>query len=153
MKKLAIISLIIGAVISFFVFELNSVLTLENIKNNQAHLLEIRDNAPLWPALPFSAYYVLVTALSLPGAAIMTLLGGALFGLLWGFLLISFASTFGATIAFLVSRYLLRESVQNRLGDKLEAINSGMEKEGAFYHLTLRLVPIFPFFLINIQLV
>ena len=150
MKKLAIVFIIVAAVISFFAFDLDSALTLENIKSNQAHLLELRDGAPVMASLVFFGLYVLVTALSLPGAAIMTLLGGALFGLLWGFLLISFASTIGATIAFLVSRYLLRESVQNRFGDKLEAINNGVEKEGAFYLFTLRLVPIFPFFIINI---
>lgn len=150
MKKIVIVLLIITAVISFFVFDLDSVLTLENIKANQAELVELRDSAPFMVSFVFFSLYVLVTALSLPGAAIMTLAGGALFGLVWGFLLISFASSLGATLAFLVARYLLRDSVQNRFGDKLDAINKGVEREGAFYLFTLRLVPIFPFFLINI---
>ncbi|TKB09992.1 FAD-dependent oxidoreductase [Desulforhopalus sp. IMCC35007] len=150
MKKLVIVFLLLVAVVAFFAFDLDTVLTLENIKANQAQLLEIRDNAPFVTSLVFFSLYVLVTALSLPGAAIMTLLGGGLFGLVWGFVLISFASSLGATLAFLVSRYLLRDSVQKRFGDKLAAINKGVEREGAFYLFTLRLVPIFPFFLINI---
>lgn len=150
MKKIVIVLLIVAAVISFFVFDLDTVLTLENIKANQAELIELRDSSPFLVSLVFFSLYVLVTALSLPGAVIMTLAGGGLFGLAWGFVLISFASTIGATLAFLVSRYLLRDSVQNRFGDKLSAINKGVEREGALYLFTLRLVPIFPFFLINI---
>ncbi|BHH85000.1 FAD-dependent oxidoreductase [Desulforhopalus sp. 52FAK] len=150
MKKIAIVLLIVVAIISFFVFDLDTVLTLENIKANQADLIELRDNSPFLVSFVFFSLYVLVTALSLPGAVIMTLAGGGLFGLAWGFVLISFASTIGATLAFLVSRYLLRDSVQNRFGDKLSAINKGIEREGALYLFTLRLVPIFPFFLINI---
>lgn len=150
MKKIVIVLFIIAAVVLFFFFDLNTVLTLDNIKANQAELIELRDSAPLMASLVFFSLYVLVTALSLPGAVIMTLAGGGLFGLAWGFVLISFASTIGATLAFLVSRYLLRETVQNRFGGKLSAINAGVEREGAFYLFTLRLVPVFPFFLINI---
>jgi pyruvate/2-oxoglutarate dehydrogenase complex dihydrolipoamide dehydrogenase (E3) component/uncharacterized membrane protein YdjX (TVP38/TMEM64 family) len=149
MKKIVIVLFII-AVVSFFFFDLDTALTLESIKANQAELIELRDSAPLMASLVFFSVYVLGTALSLPGAAIMTLAGGALFGLAWGFVLISFASAIGATLAFLVSRYLLRETVQKRFGDKLTAINTGVEREGAFYLFTLRLVPVFPFFLINI---
>ena len=94
--------------------------------------------------------YVVVTALSLPGAAVMTLAGGALFGLGWGLVIVSFASTIGATLAFLVSRHLLRDSVQSRFGERLKAINDGIARDGAFYLFTLRLVPVFPFFLINL---
>ena len=101
-------------------------------------------------SLLFFAAYVVITALSLPGAGIMTLAAGGLFGLAWGFVIVSFASTIGATLAFLVSRYLLRDSVQKRFGDRLGPLNKGIEREGAFYLFTLRLVPIFPFFLINI---
>lgn len=150
MKKLIIVIAILASVIGFFAFDLNQLLTLENMKAQQAELLELRDSMPFMSSLIYFVLYVLVTALSLPGAVIMTLVGGGIFGLVWGFLLISFASTIGATLAFLVSRYLLRDWVQNRFGDRLEAINSGVEKEGAFYLFTLRLVPIFPFFLINI---
>src|SRR5436190_17528809 len=101
-------------------------------------------------AASFFAIYVLVTGLSLPGAAMLTLVAGALFGLLWGVVIVSFASTMGATLAFLASRYLLRDWVQARFGDKLKTINQGVEREGAFYLFALRLVPAFPFFLINL---
>ncbi len=150
MKKLIIVLVIIGAIIGFFAFDLNQLLTLENIKSHQAEFQQWRDSAPVLVSLLFFALYVLVTGLSLPGAAIMTLAAGGLFGLVWGFIIVSFASTIGATLAFLVSRYLLRDSVQKRFGDRLEALNRGIEREGAFYLFTLRLVPIFPFFLINI---
>jgi len=150
MKKIVVVVLIIVAIVSFFVFDLDTVLTLENIKANQADLIELRDNSPVLVSLVFFTLYVVGTALSLPGAGLMTLAGGGLFGLAWGFALISFASSIGATLAFLISRYLLRDTVQNRFGDKLKDINKGVEREGAFYLFTLRLVPIFPFFIINI---
>ena len=94
--------------------------------------------------------YVTVTALSLPGADIMTLVGGAIFGLFWGTVMVSFASTFGASLAFLVSRFLFRTPLQARFATQLNAINKGILKDGAFYLFTLRLVPIFPFFVINL---
>lgn len=150
MKKLIILLLIIGAVVGFFAFGLDEILTLDYIKSQQADLMQLRDDAPVMISLIFFVIYVVVTALSLPGAVIMTLLGGGLFGLAWGFVIVSFASTIGATLAFLVARYLLRDSVQNRFGDRLEPINRGVAEEGAFYLFSLRLVPIFPFFLINI---
>lgn len=150
MKKIIIVFLILAAVTVFFLFDLDKVLTLENIKIHQAELTAWVQGSPAVASLLYFSLYVLVTALSLPGAAILTLAGGAVFGLFWGFLLVSFASTIGATLAFLVSRYLLRESVQAKFGDKLGPINNGIAKEGAFYLFTLRLVPVFPFFLINI---
>src|SRR5436190_14927783 len=101
-------------------------------------------------AASFFAIYVLVTGLSLPGAAMLTLVAGALFGLVWGVVIVSFASTIGATLAFLASRYLLRDWVQGKFGEKLRTINEGVDKEGAFYLFALRLVPAFPFFLINL---
>jgi uncharacterized membrane protein YdjX (TVP38/TMEM64 family) len=94
--------------------------------------------------------YVLVTALSLPGAAIMTLAGGAIFGFLWGTVIVSFASTIGATLAFILGRFLFRDYVQRRFGRYLKAVNEGVERDGAFYLFMLRLVPIFPFFVINL---
>ncbi|MPM75767.1 hypothetical protein SDC9_122761 [bioreactor metagenome] len=94
--------------------------------------------------------YVVATALSLPGAALLTLAGGAIFGLLWGTVIVSFASTLGATLAFLMSRFLLRDWVSQRFGQRLDAIDEGVKREGAFYLFTLRLVPVFPFFLINL---
>ena len=107
---------------------------------------------PLTAALVFFVIYVVVTGLSLPGAAIMTLVGGAVFGLLWGTVIVSFASTIGATLAFLVARFLLRDTVQQRFGDNLKSVNAGVEKDGAFYLFALRLVPAFPFFVINLAM-
>ncbi len=150
MGRVTIILVIIAAMAFFFIFDLDNLLTLENVKANQAELADFRESMPVLTSLVYFSLYVLVTALSLPGAAIMTIVSGALFGLFWGFLLSSFASTIGATLAFLASRYLLRDSVQNRFGDKLTVINEGIAIDGLFYLFTLRLVPIFPFFLINI---
>ena len=150
MKKLILVLIIIAVAVSFFAFDIDQLLTLENIKSSQAEFEQLKADSPVLVSLVFFTLYVVVTALSLPGAALMTLAGGALFGLVWGLVLVSFASTIGATLAFLVSRYLFKESVQNRFGDRLAAINEGVKTEGAFYLFTLRLVPIFPFFLINI---
>jgi pyruvate/2-oxoglutarate dehydrogenase complex dihydrolipoamide dehydrogenase (E3) component/uncharacterized membrane protein YdjX (TVP38/TMEM64 family) len=150
MKKLIIVIVIIGAVLGFFAFDLDQLLTLQNIKARQAEFLELRNTAPVMVSLVFFSLYVAVTALSLPGAVIMTLAAGGFFGLVWGFVIVSFASTIGATLAFLVSRYLLRNWVQKRFGNRLEPINRGVAREGALYLFSLRLVPIFPFFLINI---
>ncbi len=150
MKKILIVLIITSVVVGFYGFELDTFLTLENIKSSQAELDGLKANSPVAVSVVYFLLYVLVTALSLPGAVLMTLAGGAFFGLVWGLVLVSFASTIGATLAFLVSRYLLRESVVKRFGDRLSAINDGIEKEGAFYLFTLRLVPVFPFFLINL---
>ncbi|MBW2658054.1 MAG: FAD-dependent oxidoreductase [Deltaproteobacteria bacterium] len=150
MKKLLLILILAAVAVSFFAFDVDQILTLENIKSNQAAFEQLKTNSPFLVSLMFFILYVVVTALSLPGAVLMTLAGGALFGLIWGLVLVSFASTIGATLAFLVSRYLFKESVQSRFGDRLAAINEGVKSEGAFYLFTLRLVPIFPFFLINI---
>jgi uncharacterized membrane protein YdjX (TVP38/TMEM64 family) len=150
MKKIFVLLLIIGVVIGFFVFDLDQMFTLANIKASQADFVQWRDSAPIMVSLIFFLVYIVITALSLPGAAVMTLAAGGFFGLVWGFFIVSFASTIGATLAFLASRYLLRESVQKRFGHRLKPINNGIEREGAFYLFTLRLVPIFPFFLINL---
>ncbi|BCL63035.1 pyridine nucleotide-disulfide oxidoreductase [Desulfomarina profundi] len=150
MKKLFVLLVIIALVAAFFIFDFDQLLTLEAIKSRQAEFEQLKATSPVMVSLVFFGLYVLVTALSLPGAALMTLVAGALFGLVWGLVLVSFASTIGATLAFLVSRYLLKETVQNRFGDRLAPINKGIEREGAFYLFTLRLVPVFPFFLINI---
>lgn len=150
MKKFFVLLVILALVAAFFIFDLDQLLTLEAIKSRQAEFELLKATSPIMVSLVFFGLYVLVTALSLPGAALMTLVAGALFGLVWGLVLVSFASTIGATLAFLVSRYLLKETVQNRFGDRLAPINKGIEREGAFYLFTLRLVPVFPFFLINI---
>ncbi len=149
-KKLAAGVLVVGLAIAFFAFDLGQYLTLDYLKSQQAALNAVRDAHWLATALAFFAVYVLVTALSLPGAAVLTLAAGAIFGLWWGTLLASFASSIGATAAFLVSRTLLRESIQAKFGKSLKTINDGVAKEGAFYLFALRLVPLFPFFVINL---
>lgn len=150
MKKGIILGLIAIAVFLFFSYDLQNLLTLEGLKNGLGDFEEWRSQSPFLVAMAFLGIYVLVTALSLPGAAVMTLAAGALFGVLWGTVIVSFASSIGATLAFLASRYFLQETVQTKFGDRLKAINAGIEKEGAFYLFTLRLVPVFPFFLINL---
>lgn len=150
LRKALVIALIVLAIGAFFALHLDRYLTLEALKSGRSTFEAVQGQSPWLFAGAFFAVYVLVTALSVPGATILTLAGGALFGLGVGTVLISFASTLGATLAFLTSRYLLRDSVQRRFGDKLQAINAGVEREGAFYLFTLRLVPIFPFFLINL---
>ncbi len=138
--------------ISFFVFDLHQYLTIDYLKQQQQAFAGFyADNRFLTIAI-YMAIYILIAALSLPGAAIMTLAGGALFGLWTGLVAVSFASTIGATLAFLVSRFLLRDWVQDKFGAKLAAFNAGVEKDGAFYLFSLRLVPIFPFFMINLAM-
>jgi pyruvate/2-oxoglutarate dehydrogenase complex dihydrolipoamide dehydrogenase (E3) component/uncharacterized membrane protein YdjX (TVP38/TMEM64 family) len=150
MKKIGLLVLIAILAAGFFYFDLHQLLTLQGLKSGLAQFEVWRAESPLLVGGAFLLLYVIVTALSLPGAVIMTLAAGALFGLGWGLLIVSFASSIGATLAFLVSRYLLQDMVQKRFGDRLKAINEGVEKEGAFYLFTLRLVPVFPFFLINL---
>ena len=140
------------AVVLFFVLDLGQYLRLSTIKSSQAQLEAWRAAQPLQTALIFFAVYVLATALSLPGAVVLTLAGGAIFGLGWGTLLISFASSIGATLAFLASRWLLGDWVQARFGERMAALNAGIAKDGAFYLFTLRLVPVVPFFVINLAM-
>ena len=150
MKRAALLLLIAVLAAVFFAFDLHQYLTLETLQARRGEFIALKDQSPwLVTGLAFAGY-VLVAALSLPGALVMTLAMGALFGLLWGTLLVSFASSIGATLAFLVSRYLLRDAVQQRFGDKLKAINDGIARDGALYLFTLRMVPVFPFFLINL---
>jgi len=149
-KKTGIILVFIALVAVFFIFDLGQFLSFDYLKEQRETFQGYAAENPFQTALYFFLIYVLVTGLSLPGAAIMTLLAGALFGLVQGTILVSFASTLGATIACLVSRQVLRDWVQSKFGDSLRAINSGVEKEGAFYLFGLRLVPLFPFFVINL---
>ena len=149
-KKILIFAVILMFVAAFFFFDLGQYLTLEYFKAQRDAISAYHAVNPLQAALIFFVVYVAVTGLSLPGAAVLTLAGGAIFGLWWGLLIVSFASTLGATIAFVVSRLLLRDWVQNKFGNNLKAINRGIEKEGSFYLFTLRLVPLFPFFVINL---
>ena len=150
MKRLILIGVIAAAIVAFFALDLGRFLTLDALKTSQATFAAWYDAAPLLVIGAYFLVYVAVTALSLPGAAVMTLAGGALFGLGIGTLVVSFASSLGATLAFLVSRFLLRDWVQRRFGDRFAAVNAGMAKDGAFYLFTLRLVPLFPFFVINL---
>lgn len=149
-KRIFLILLILILAASFFYFDLNQLLTLDGLKGSMAQFNEYKAQSPLLIIGGFFLLYVVVTALSLPGAAILTLAAGALFGLVQGLLVASFASSIGATIAFLASRYLLRDTIKQRFPERLAAIDAGVEKEGGFYLFTLRLVPIFPFFLINL---
>lgn len=135
---------------SFFVFDLGQYLTLEYLKSQHQAFLDFYAANHFVTLAVYFCVYVLVTALSLPGATVMTLAGGAVFGLATGFVVISFASTIGATLAFLIARFVLRDVVQTKFADKLKAINTGIEREGDFYLFTLRLIPLFPFFVINL---
>ncbi len=150
MKKLVIIAGIAALIAAYFVFDLGAYLTLEGIKQVADDAGEFYARNPVLVLAIFFLIYVGVTAASLPGAAIMTLAAGALFGLLVGTVLVSFASTLGATLAFLASRYVLRDSIEGRFGERLKSINEGLERDGAFYLFTLRMIPAIPFFVINL---
>ena len=151
-KKLALLAFI-GVLIGLYVhYDLGQYLSLQSLKNQQAAIEAFRTSNPLLSIAGYFVVYVIVTALSFPGAALLTLAGGAVFGLLWGTVIVSFASTIGATLAFLMSRFLLRDWVAGRFGQRLAAIDEGVRREGGFYLFTLRLVPAFPFFLVNLLL-
>ncbi|PTT49553.1 FAD-dependent oxidoreductase [Aeromonas sp. HMWF015] len=146
-----LLALVMGSLIgAFFALDLGRYLTLDALQAQQAAVAQWVDSHFVSAILLFVLIYVLSTALSLPGASLLTLGGSAVFGVAWGLLLVSFASTLGATLAFLSARFLLRDWVEQRFGDKLATFQSGMAKEGAFYLLSLRLIPIFPFFLVNL---
>ncbi len=139
------------AVATFFYFDLDALLTLENLKAEQASLEAQIAEQPALFVTGFFVIYVLATAVSLPGAATaLTLVAGALLGLVWGVVFVSFASTIGATLAMILARWLFKEEIERRFASQLATINRGIEKDGAFYLFTLRLVPIFPFWAINI---
>lgn len=148
--KWVVLGLVGLGVLAFFYFDLGRFLSLAYIKASQAKFQALYGAHPLWVIAVYMAVYIAVTALSLPGAAVLTLAGGGLFGLSVGTLVVSFASTIGATLACAVARFLLGEWVQKKFGDRLAAIDAGIAKEGAFYLFSLRLVPIFPFFIINL---
>ena len=150
MKKILALAVVAGLIGCYFVFDLGQYLELAYFKAQQDRIMAYKDENPFQAAAIFLVLYISITGLSLPGAAIATLVGGAVFGLVMGTVLVSFAASIGASCAFLVSRYILRESIQSRYGDRLSAINEGVRKDGAFYLFTLRLVPIFPFFVINL---
>jgi pyruvate/2-oxoglutarate dehydrogenase complex dihydrolipoamide dehydrogenase (E3) component/uncharacterized membrane protein YdjX (TVP38/TMEM64 family) len=149
-RRLLLVVVLLAGAAAFVALDLGRYLSLEYFKSQQAAIETWRAAHPAAAALGFFLAYVAVTGLSLPGAAVMTLAAGAIFGLVWGAVLVSFASSIGATLAFLASRFLLRDWVQARFGERLRAINAGVAREGAFYLFTLRLVPVFPFVMINL---
>ncbi|MEP6223307.1 VTT domain-containing protein, partial [Marinobacter sp.] len=151
-KKLVLL-LVIGVVVALFIsFGGHEILTLENLQKHQSAIEQWIDQNLLVAVLGFAAVYVVVTALSLPGAAIMTLAGGAFFGNVYGLVAVSIASTIGASLAFLVARFLMRDTLRERYAETVEKMDRGIKKDGAFYLATLRLVPVFPFFLINLAM-
>lgn len=135
---------------AFFYFDLGQYLSLDYLKQKHQSIVEFYGENRLLTIVGFFSLYVGVTGLSLPGAAILTLAAGAIFGFVTGLIIVSFASTLGATLAFLISRFLFRDSVQNKFGEHLETLNNGIKEEGAFYLFTLRLIPAVPFFIVNL---
>jgi uncharacterized membrane protein YdjX (TVP38/TMEM64 family) len=153
MKKLLLVVTIAAALAGvLWQFDLGQYLNFEALTRNKGALAAWVAQGPLRAGLVFFALYVACTALSLPGAVILTLAAGALFGVVWGTVIVSFASSLGATLAFLTSRYLARDWVQRRFGPQLSRINQGIATEGAFYLFSMRLVPYIPFFAINLAM-
>jgi uncharacterized membrane protein YdjX (TVP38/TMEM64 family) len=150
LKKITLLVLALLAVVLFFYLDLGRFLTLAALKANRQALVDYNASHPAVTAAAFMALYILQTALSLPGAAILSLAAGAIFGSLLGTVYAVVAATIGATLAFLVTRYLLRDAIVRRFGSKLEGLNRELEARGFNYLLFLRLVPLFPFFLINL---
>jgi pyruvate/2-oxoglutarate dehydrogenase complex dihydrolipoamide dehydrogenase (E3) component/uncharacterized membrane protein YdjX (TVP38/TMEM64 family) len=149
-KRFMLLLLVVVAIAAFFVFDLGHYLSLDTLKLHQQTLQEFTQMHPWQSTAAFFLLYTVATALSVPGAAILTLAAGAIFGLWWGMLIVSFASSVGATLAFLAARFILRDWIQQRFGNRLKSFNEGIARDGPFYLFTLRLVPVFPFFLINL---
>jgi uncharacterized membrane protein YdjX (TVP38/TMEM64 family) len=150
LNKIIIVIVVIGLIAAFRIFHLEEYLSLSYIKESRESFQLLYSQHRLSVIACFMLVYIAVTSLSLPGGAVMGLAAGALFGLFTGAIAVSFASTIGATIACFVSRFMLRDWIQNRFGDRLKTVNEGIEREGAFYLFTLRLIPVFPFWLINL---
>lgn len=148
--KIMLLLAVVAAIGAFYVFDLEHYFTLEGIKQQREMISTYYLDNKVSVIAGFSLAYVAMTALSLPAASLLTLLAGALFGFLPGLIIVSFASTVGATLAFLMARFVMRDNVQQKYGHRLQAFNDGFEREGAFYLFALRLVPVFPFFLINL---
>ncbi|MBI5741413.1 MAG: TVP38/TMEM64 family protein [Nitrospirae bacterium] len=151
-KKIVIVIVIAVVILAFKAFNLGQYLTLAYIKESQQNFLSLYSERRFTVIAGYMAIYIFSTALSLPGAAALTIAAGALFGLVTGTVIVSFASTIGATLACSVSRFLLRDWVQGKFGDRIAKVNEGIEKEGAFYLFTLRMIPLFPFWLINLAM-
>ncbi len=149
-KNLVLVLIVLGIVSLFLFTDLRQMLTLDNLKLRRDEFRELATTQPLFMSAAYFGVYVLVAALSLPGAAILTLAGGAIFGFGWGLILVSFASTVGACFAFLAARWLLRDTVRQKFGERLAAVEQGIAREGAFYLFTLRLIPAVPFFAVNL---
>lgn len=150
MKRLLIIAALAALVAAYFFFGLGDYLTVEGIKQVAGDVGAYYERNPAQVIVGFFFVYVAVAAASLPGAAVMTLAAGALFGVLVGTIIVSFASTLGATLAFLASRYVLRDGIEARFGERLRTVNQGLESDGAFYLFTIRMIPLFPFFVVNL---
>ncbi len=148
--KLILVLVFAAALTAYFTLDLGRFLTLSYVQSQLSAIQTYADENFLSAAGIYFLVYIAITALSIPGAAVATLVGGAIFGLGWGTLIVSFASSIGATLAFMTSRLLLRDWVQSRFGSSLKAINAGVEKDGTFYLFSLRMVPVFPFFLVNL---
>ena len=149
-KKWGLVLVLTTLVVVYFTFDLGGYLSLDYLKKSQTAFENLYASQPLRVIGAYFFLYVIVTALSIPGAVILTLAGGAIFGLGWGTVIVSFASSLGATLAFLAARFVLRDTIEARFGQRLSEFNRGIEKEGAFYLFTLRLVPLVPFFMINL---
>ncbi|NDV28841.1 TVP38/TMEM64 family protein [Desulfovibrio sp. JC010] len=149
-NKILIIMFLVLVAALFFVFDLDRFLTLEYLKNSRQEFQVFYDQNPFLTVFSFFLIYVIVVGVNLPGATVLGLAGGALFGFTVGVLIISFASTIGATLACFFSRYLFRDYVQQKFGDRLEKVNRGIEEEGPFYLFTMRLIPAIPFVVINL---
>lgn len=147
--KLIVLALVAGA--AFFAWrQFGDALSLDYLASKEAELRQYRQDNPMLVYGVAIAIYVLVTGLSLPGASVLTLAYAWYFGFVRGMVVVSFSSTGGATMAFVLSRYFLRETIQGRFGDKLASFNEALQREGAFYLFTLRLIPAVPFFVINV---
>ncbi len=149
-KKILLAALVAALIAAYFLLDLGRYFSLAYLKESREQFAAFYADNSIVTIAVYMLAYIAVTALSLPGAAIMTLAGGAMFGFVAGVIAVSFASSIGATLACFVSRYLLRDWVNRKFGDRLAALNAGIEKEGAFYLFTLRLIPVFPFWLINL---
>jgi uncharacterized membrane protein YdjX (TVP38/TMEM64 family) len=148
--RVGLLALVLTLVALYFLFDLGRYLDLGYLKQARDTAVALVAERPVRSGAVFFLAYVLVTALSLPGAAVMTLAGGAIFGLFWGLVIVSFASTLGATLAMLISRRLLGDVVQRRFARQLESINQGLVRDGGFYLFSIRMVPLFPFFVVNL---
>lgn len=151
-KKIALLLLLVALVTAYFFWDLGRFLSLDYLQRSQAAFADLYQRKPLLLAAGYLALYIAATALSVPGAVILTLAGGAIFGFWWGTLLVSFASATGATLAFLMARFVLRDTIAARFQTRLDEINRGIAKDGALYLFTLRLVPLVPFFVINLAM-